>query len=82
MNKNKKTIEEIRNLLQKTFPNEKVPKSILGLKLGDLKEWDSLGNFNLLLSVEDFYNLKFELNEISNIQSIEKLLETLSKKNY
>ena len=82
MNKEKKNIEEIKNLLEKTFPNSKVPKSIKNLKIGDLKDWDSLGNFNLLLSIEDFYNFKFELDEISNIQSIKKILEALKDKNF
>ncbi len=81
MNK-KKNIDQIRNLLEKTFPNSKVPKSIQNLKIGDLKDWDSLGNFNLLLTIEDFYNFKFELDEISNIQSIKKILEVLKNKNF
>ena len=78
----KKNIDQIRNLLEKTFPNSKVPKSIQNLKIGDLKDWDSLGNFNLLLTIEDFYNFKFELDEISNIQSIKKILEVLKNKNF
>ena len=29
------------------------------LKIGDLEKWDSLGNFNLLLSIEKEFNFRF-----------------------
>ena len=35
----------LRQLLIKTFPNSSIPKDIHELKMGDIKEWDSMGNF-------------------------------------
>tara|TARA_Y100000992_G_C21131607_1_gene426864 strand:- start:105 stop:350 length:246 start_codon:yes stop_codon:yes gene_type:complete len=72
--------KEIKNILTEVFPKSKIPKKINGLKINDLKEWDSLGNFNLLLAVEEKYKIKFSMKEISEIKSIKSLLIHLKKK--
>ena len=77
---NQKQID-IRKILKETFLKSKIPKNISKLKMGDIKEWDSLGNFNLLLSIEDAFNIKFSIKEISEIKSIKSLEQHLKKKN-
>lgn len=72
--------KEIKDILIEVFPKSKIPKKIDGLKINDLKEWDSLGNFNLLLAVEEKYKIKFSMKEISEIKSIKSLLIYLKKK--
>ena len=61
---NSKKNNNIKKILEETFSKSKIPKNITKLKMGDLKEWDSLGNFNLLLAVEDEFNIKFTIKEI------------------
>ena len=51
------------------------------LKIGDLEKWDSLGNFNLLLSIEKEFNFRFSNEEISELKSIKEILISLNKKN-
>ena len=46
-----KKINQLRNIFCETFPDAKIPKNIEKLKVGDFDEWDSLGNFNLLLAM-------------------------------
>ena len=70
----------IKKILKDTFCKSKIPKDISNLKLGDLKEWDSLGNFNFLLAVENIFKVKFDFDEISKIQSIKSLLAALKKR--
>ena len=42
------------------YPNfDRKPKFSINLKINDFSDWDSLGNFNLLLNVEEFYNFRF-----------------------
>ena len=50
------------------------------LKYEDFNEWDSLGNFNLLLAVEEFYSIRFTMEEITNIRSVEQLIQALKIK--
>ena len=46
--------------------------------MGDFEEWDSIGNFNLILAVEQKYKVQFEmenLDKIKSIKDIKKFLE-------
>ena len=65
--------------LKKTFTKSKIPKKINNLKLGDLKEWDSLGNFHLLLEIEKTFNCRFGLRVFSEIKSIKDIKKSLKK---
>jgi acyl carrier protein len=51
--------EKIRELLHEVFVNSDIPDNVNDLKIGDLEEWDSLGNFNLLLLIEEYFEIKF-----------------------
>ncbi len=77
MSKNK----NIKKILQEIFSKSKIPNDISKLKMGDIKEWDSLGNFNLLLAIESEFKIKFSMKEISEIKSIKSLEHYLKKKN-
>jgi acyl carrier protein len=73
-------LKDIENILYEVFPVNKFPKKIEELKYDDFHEWDSLGNFNLLLAVEEFYNIRFTKEEIANIRSVKQLLQSLNIK--
>ncbi|MAV65151.1 MAG: acyl carrier protein [Pelagibacteraceae bacterium TMED124] len=47
---------------------------------GDFPEWDSLGHLNLLTSLEEKFNISFDMEETMSIQSINDLKNTLSSK--
>jgi acyl carrier protein len=67
------------DVLKKSFPRNKIPKKINNLKINDLEGWDSLGNFNLLLLIEDTYNIRFTQKEISTITSCKEIINFLKK---
>jgi len=73
-------IEDIRTLMVEIFSPATIPDDCSDSTLGDFSEWDSLGNFNFLLAVEEFYEIRFDIEEMSEIKSIKELLETLEKK--
>jgi acyl carrier protein len=77
MKKNNKDL--IRKVILKTFNKSKIPKNISNLKIGDIKEWDSLGNFNLLLEIEQTFKIRFDLIEIENLKSVPAILKALKK---
>ncbi len=73
-------LKDIENIFYEVFSVNKFPKKIQELKYGDFNEWDSLSNFNLLLEVEEFYNIRFTSEEITNIRSVEQLIQILKIK--
>lgn len=75
MNKKKKI--QLRDIFKKVFPRDKIPKRISNLKINDLKGWDSVGNFNLLLLIEDTYGVRFSQKELSSITSCKEIISYL-----
>ena len=73
------TLSRLRQILIHTFPNTEIPENIENLKMGDFEEWDSIGNFNLILAIEDAYNIRFSMNEISQVKTIQELKDITDK---
>lgn len=73
-------IDELRKILKDVFRNSEIPEDITNLKLDDFEEWDSLGNFALLLAIEDRYKIKFDLSEMPNLNSVASILLSLDKR--
>ena len=73
---NKKIFESLKN----TFSKSKIPKNINKLKIGDLKEWDSLGNYNLLLDIEKSFKIRFKSTDLTKITSINQIISYIKKK--
>ena len=70
--------KKIENIVKKIFKIKKV-KNLNNLKIGSLKNWDSLGNFNLLLEIEKEFKIKFSNTDFTFIKSIKELKEILKK---
>lgn len=49
-------------------------------KLLDYEEWDSIGNFNILLACEEKFKIKFTANEFSKLRSFKEILAVVKKK--
>lgn len=75
---------DLRDLLLDTFKNNEIPDDISDLKMGDFDEWDSLGNFNFILAIEQHFQIQFDINNMENLTSIKNLqkeiVNALSKK--
>ena len=49
-------------------------------KIYDYKNWDSLANFNILLSIEKEFKIKFNSKEFSALNSFSDILKNVKKK--
>ena len=67
----------LRDILIRTFKNSTIPEEIKDLKMGDIEEWDSLGNFNLLLAVEAEYKIQFDFDELENLTSVSSIQKSV-----
>ena len=55
-------------------------KNFSDLKMGDIEQWDSLANMNFLMELENKYNIRFSIDEMSQLSSISNITKTISKK--
>ena len=52
----------------------------IDLKIGQVSNWDSLNNLQLLIFLEKEFRIKFNEKELSNFTSLKKILNILKKK--
>jgi len=45
----------------------------------DVKNWDSLNNIILVVMIEDFYKIRFDLDEVQNLKNVEDLCNCVAK---
>ncbi|MDB2611697.1 acyl carrier protein [Gammaproteobacteria bacterium] len=68
---------DLKKILIETFSNSSIPENIDDLKMGDLEEWDSLGNFNLILAIEQKVGIQFDFDQLENLNSISEIQKAL-----
>ena len=49
-------------------------------KIYDDEKWDSIGNFNLLLSIEKKFQINFNPQEFNKLNSFNEILKIVTKK--
>jgi acyl carrier protein len=49
------------------------------LRMGSIEEWDSLGNLNLLLEIENVFSVRLTTEELSSIESLLQVEKYLSE---
>lgn len=71
--------EKIKEIMSQVFEMKvgDFPDSISQEKIGN---WDSLRHLNLIVELEEAFDKSFEPEEISEMISMEKIIETISKK--
>jgi len=43
----------------------------------DIKQWDSIAQIQLIFQIENVCNIQFEAEEISNLKSIKKIVDSV-----
>ncbi len=66
--------------LKKLFKSELKVNVKESDKIYDNEKWDSIGNFNLLLSVEKKFKIKLNPQEFNQLNSFKQILEIVRKK--
>lgn len=61
---------KIEKIFCEVMELEALPDSFDSLKIGDIKEWDSMANMNFLMAIEKNLNIRFSFDEMSELTSI------------
>jgi len=68
------------NSLKKVFKKELKKNVKVTSKIFDFTNWDSLGNFNILLACENKFKIKFTAKEFSSLNSFKEIAKVVKKK--
>jgi acyl carrier protein len=74
------TQTDLQTIFKETFPTAVYDMAFELLELNSIPEWDSLGNLNLLLRVEETLSIRFSSEELSEVKSIKQLITILKRK--
>ena len=69
---------EIKKILAKVFDIEISTISDNSTQK-DISKWDSLQHLNLIVEIEDIYSISIDPEDISEMISIEKIIEVINK---
>ena len=69
--------ERIKNVIKRVFDLDQVTNNISQM---NCDKWDSLGHLNLIVELEEEFNVSFEPEEISEMTSLKKIEKKLEKK--
>ncbi len=73
-----KMMEEIQEIFRDNFDDDSIVLSD-ATNAADIEDWDSLEQINLLTAIEKKYTLKFQLNDVRNLQNVGDLLNLLER---
>lgn len=71
---------ELKNLFKSVFPTADFDVQFEALELNSFPEWDSLGNLNLLLRIEENLDFRFTTDEFSEVKSVKQVIDILKNK--
>lgn len=64
-------------LLKLRFPAAVIREGDETLQVGSFPEWDSLANFDFLMSVEERFNVRFSVDEMAELKSLADVTKAL-----
>ena len=72
----KKINTKVLNLINSSL---KIKNKIddIKIKINDIREWDSLSNIRVIMDIEKKFNMKFKLDEIEEVKTIEDLIKLI-----
>ncbi|MGF1641892.1 MAG: hypothetical protein ACFCUO_13170 [Rhodospirillales bacterium] len=70
----------IPELLRQLFPDAAFDPEDADLAVGAFPEWDSLAHFNLLLTIEEAFGVRFTTEEMAELKSIVAIRRSLGAK--
>ena len=79
-NNKKKMKKKIYKILENIDKRIKIKNYSKNLEVGQIKYWDSLSHLNFLISIEEKFKIKFTIDEMTNIKSIDEIEKALKKK--
>lgn len=69
-----------REIFKNVFPSLSDAEYSNDLKMGDFLEWDSLGNFRLILALEAEFGVQFEIHELEQLSSVTAMSSAIVEK--
>lgn len=71
-------IAHLTALLKARFPHAAIADDDAGLRVGSFPEWDSMAHFDVLLSVEERFDIRFSVEQMAELKSLDDIARALA----
>lgn len=68
--------EKLTEIFQDVFDDEDIELTS-ETSADDIEEWDSLANINIIVSVEDTFGIKFDIDEITGMKNVGEMVKVI-----
>lgn len=72
-------IKKLGNIFQDVFDDENLMISS-DTTAEDIEDWDSLAHINLIVAIENDFNIKLTLGELQDLQNVGDMIGLIGKK--
>ena len=75
--------EEIREKLNQVFIDLFDDESIVlsdETTANDIEDWDSLEHINLIVAIEQEFNIKFNMNEVTTMKNVGEMIDIIASR--
>lgn len=73
------TLDQINKILRQVFSDESIGLN-LNSTADDIEEWDSFAHLNVIMSIENHFNIQISDAEAPTLRSIDKMVELINIK--
>lgn len=72
------TFEKVRDIISRTI-NVTPDLITQSLTIGDIEQWDSMGNMAIIAAIEEQMNIEFPIEDLFELNSVQSLIEEIEK---
>jgi len=72
--------EKIKNIMEEIFNTSLKNTKDEDIKEGNIENWDSLNHVNLMMRLEQEFNVKFSLDEIEKARDLKTIVDIILSK--
>lgn len=72
-------ISAVQNIFRDVFDDENLIISD-STNANDIEDWDSLEQINLVVAIEDLFNIEFDMDDVVNFKNVGDMINIIAKK--
>lgn len=74
--KREEVLEKLTDVFREVFDDEEIKLSD-NTTSEDIEDWDSLEHINLIVAVEQEFNIKFNMNEVTSMKNVGEMVDII-----
>ena len=74
-------LEELQNIFVDVFDSEDL-RINLETNASDIEGWDSLAHINLIAAIQEEYDIRFSMDDVTSMKSVNDMIEVIMRKRH